>query len=864
MKRYTWKLAIAFIISYVLLMLVVVFAYTQISRNFILNQARKNLVTSGEVIVERLDQQLDFDYQRIQDLIIYLESISIDPYLYLSTNYEDLSILESNYLGFGILDQRTLTVGTETYTYDLNFDLEDFDQKVSIYSFNEAFGEGSDEIYIFFRFDEIIGFFEAKTYVETLLDYKAFESRYLIMSQDNKIQYTSFEATQNFFYDILREENMSESEIDQIKDQIMINQSFVIETSFLGTSSFITLNPLNPLHSIKQFYMVQVYDRDLIIDSMAYLTNILWALFFVIFVLFAGAMVLLFKILENKFHDIEDARITHYYAKPYIVRVTAKGKIKSYNQSFRKLLGDYDIYDHVKDFNIKKEFDMEVIEDVIRRQRAFTAMFELGMHRMVYIRFIPVRSQGGYLLIGDDISNIEGRFDEYRNLALFNKVTHLPNYNSLKQDLQAFFEDKELLEKKNALLALDIVSFSKINLLLGEKSGDRFLVIMSELIDESLEGYPATLYNTVADSFVVFFKDIENYNWVTRWINKIIAIFEKPITIDRNFINSDLRMGIFYIEKDRYEILNPDVAYDNMNLALNHAKESSTHKYFTYDVSLSLIASREQRMESDLAQAIKNQEFYMVLQPKFDNDIEQIIGFEALVRWNNPKYQSESPLKFIEMAEKNNMIIDIGRIVLHETFQIAKEFEKYNIKIAVNVSPVQLLQAGFVNEVISIFEQYELKKHSIAIEITETFLIGSFDLVINKLKLLQKYGFEIHLDDFGTGYSSLQYLKDLPISTIKIDRAFVMDIETDAHSRAIVTMIANLAKTVGLGVVAEGIETDRQNQIAYKSGCNIIQGYLISPPVVKQEAIKLLQAYNIDKSKHVNLVKQVKSREVRK
>lgn len=864
MKRYTWKLAIAFIISYVLLMLVVVFAYTEITSNFIFNQARKNLITSGSVIGERIDQQLDFDYQKIEDLIIYLESITIDPYAYLSSNYEDLTILDQNYLGFGLLDNRTLTVGTDTLTYVPAFDLDDFDQKIAIYSFNEAFGEGSNDTYIFFRFDEIIGFFDAELYLTSLLDYKAFDSSYIIMSDDNQILYRSFDDTRNFFYDILRSDGMSETEIDQIKDQVMEQEAFVIEHSFLGAASFITFNPLNESHSIKQFYMVQIYDRDLIIDSMAYLTNILWALFFVIFILFAGAMVLLYKILENKVNDIENARITHYYAKPYIVRVTAKGKIKSYNQSFRKLLGDYDIYDEVKDFNIKKEFDMEVIEDVIRRQRAFTAMFELGMHRMVYIRFIPIRSQGGYLLIGDDISNIEGRFDEYRNLALYNKVTHLPNYNSLRQDLQAFFEDKEMLEKKNVLLALDVVSFSKINLLLGEKSGDRFLIIISELIDESLEGYPATLYNTVADSFVIFFKDIENYNWITRWINKIIAIFEKPITIDRNFINSDLRMGIFHIEKDRYEILNPDVAYDNMNLALNHAKESSSHKYFIYDVSLSLIASREQRMEADLAVAIKNQEFYMVLQPKFNNDIEQIVGFEALVRWNNPKYQSESPLKFIEMAEKNNMIIDIGRIVLHETFQIAKEFEPYNVKIAVNVSPVQLLQAGFVNEIISIFEQYELKKHAIAIEITETFLIGSFDLVINKLKLLQKYGFDIHLDDFGTGYSSLQYLKDLPISTIKIDRAFVMDIETDAHSRAIVTMIASLAKTVGLGVVAEGIETDRQNQIAYKSGCNIIQGYLISPPVVKQEAIKLLQAYNINKTKHVNLNKQVKAKEVRK
>jgi EAL domain-containing protein (putative c-di-GMP-specific phosphodiesterase class I) len=295
-----------------------------------------------------------------------------------------------------------------------------------------------------------------------------------------------------------------------------------------------------------------------------------------------------------------------------------------------------------------------------------------------------------------------------------------------------------------------------------------------------------------------------------------------------------------------------------MMLALNHAKESSQHKSFFYDVSLSLIASREQRMEADLANAIKNQEFYMVLQPQFNNQDEKIIGFEALIRWNNPKYASESPLKFIQMAERNNMIIDIGRIALHETFQIAKELEPYNIHVSLNISPVQILQAGFVNEIISVFEQYELKKHSISLEITETFLIGSFDLVINKLKLLQKYGFDIHLDDFGTGYSSLQYLKDLPINTIKIDRAFVINIETDAHSRAIVNMIASLAKNIGLNVVTEGIENDKQNQLVYRAGCNIIQGYLISPPVVKSEAIRLIREFNIDHTRSIDLQKAKK------
>ncbi len=854
-----WKLAIAFVISYAILVLVVVFAYTTISSNFIIKQAKENLIQRGEVAAERIDSQLRFDYLKVSDLIDQYEISSPDAAVALNGAALSISVLNDTYQGFGRLNDRTLLVGLDAYTYDSSFGFFDIHQRVAIYSFDEAFGTGPTEPYIFFLIDDIVAFFAADSYIETIMTEFSTITHFGLMTADNRIAYASFDnGSYRYFYDYLRNYQVSESLIDEMKATTSNHVSNVFQANFANEGSFITLNGIDAIHSNKHFYVVMTFNESDVIGSMAYLTNILWALFFVIFVLFASALLVLFKILETKMHDIENAKVTHYYAKPYLVRINRRGKIKSYNQSFKKLLGDYDIYDEIKDFEIKKEFDLEAIEDIIQRQRAFTAIFELGLQRLVYIRFVPIKTTGGYLLVGDDITSIEGRFDEYRNMALYNKVTHLPNLNSLRQDLQAFFMNADELKNYNALVSLDIVSFAKINVLLGEKSGDRFLMIFSELIDESLEGYPSTLYNTNADSFVIFFRNIENYAWVTRWINKVLSIFEKPITIDKNFINIDVKIGVFNIEADRYEILNADVAYDNMLLALNHAKESSQHKSFVYDVSLSLIASREQRMEADLANAIKNQEFYMVLQPKYNNQEERIIGFEALIRWNNPKYASESPLKFIQMAERNNMIIDIGRIALHETFQIAKELEPYNIHISLNVSPVQLLQAGFVNEIVSVFEQYELKKHSISLEITETFLIGSFDLVINKLKLLQKYGFDIHLDDFGSGYSSLQYLKDLPINTIKIDRAFVINIETDAHSRAIVNMISSLARNIGLEVVTEGIENDKQNQLVYRAGCNIIQGYLISPPVVKSEAIRLIREFNIDHTRTVELVKMKK------
>jgi len=860
-KRLTFKLAIAFIITYVLLMVVVVFAYTQISENFIIDQAKENLIGSGSTITKRIDSQFDFDYERLSDLITAYENALLDPIDELYVHQTDLMIQEQNYLGFGLLSGNTLTVEDTTWTYLQDYSDTVVRQPVAIYTLNQAFGVLGDTPYIFFSIDDYIAYFDAATYLDTIISFSTLESQYAIMSSNNTIFYKTFtDSSIRFFYDYLRAENFPEHSIDYLKDAVLSGESIVQQVSFEGVGSFIGFYPLSESYSNEHYYLVQVYNETDILSSMVYLTNILWALFLVIFILFAVAMLVLYKIIEQKSNDIENARLTHYYSKPYIIRINHKGKIKSYNKSFRRLLGDYDVYDYIADFKIKMGESAESLDNVIKQQKSFTILFEIGIGRVVYIRLVPIRTSGGYLLIGNDISHIEGKFDEYKNLALFDKITLLPNLNSLKQDLQVLYDDKDAFTRNNTLLAFDIVAYSKINLLLGEKSGERFLVIISELTKQALEGYPASMYNFDSDVFVVLFKDIENYKWIDRWIEKIISIFDKPITLDKNFIEINVKVGVFHIETDKYEILNPETCFDNMMLALNHAKESTEHKSFIYDVSLSMVASREQRMEIDLANGIKNQEFVMALQPQYNNALEKITGFEALIRWKNPKYVNESPLKFIQMAEKNNMIIEIGRIALHETFMIAKEMEPFDVHISINISPVQILQAGFVTDVISIFEQYELKKHSICLEITETFLIGSFELVINKLKILQKYGFDIHLDDFGTGYSSLQYLRDLPINTIKIDRAFIINLETDSHSRAIVAMISSLAKNIGLVVISEGIENEKQNQIVFKAGCDIIQGYLIGPAVNKVEAIKLVQDYNIDKTKSVNLQKPAKSR----
>ena len=231
----------------------------------------------------------------------------------------------------------------------------------------------------------------------------------------------------------------------------------------------------------------------------------------------------------------------------------------------------------------------------------------------------------------------------------------------------------------------------------------------------------------------------------------------------------------------------------------------------------------------------------MYLQPQMDVKTNEVTGFEALIRWLHPKYQDKSPQEFIELAEQRGHMLDVGKFVITETFKLAKALEKYKVKISMNVSPIQLLQVGFVHSLIEEAKSLELNTSSIAIEITETFLMSNLQIMIEKIKLLKENGFQIHLDDFLTGYSSMVYLKDLPIDTIKIDREFTRYIENSKVHAGIVKTICQLGASLELDVICEGIETEEQFVLAKKFGAKTIQGFYIGKAMPYEEAVELLE-----------------------
>jgi len=570
---------------------------------------------------------------------------------------------------------------------------------------------------------------------------------------------------------------------------------------------------------------------------------ILMVLFFVIiYAVIILFLLIIFKEYEKKYDDVEASKRYYYYSKPFVLRVDESGKVTRYNKTIEEKVANYTQYVSVYDLDIET-LDVDLLEEILR-QKPFTCKFETNSTDTIYVRFLPVKIRGGFYLIGEDTTEQHNLNDFHRNMALYNQITKLPNKNYLGIKLQELFMDKDLMKKKNSLVTFDIVGFKNINKLFGYKIGDETIRTLAQMASDELYKYNHQLFNIELDNFVVLFTNLNKYQDVIDWISAFSSKFERAIEVSGNMFTVSVKAGVFHIEEDKYPNLTSVDAYENVVLAHRKAKESRRFIYSAYDITLGKHFSRQEIMEVDLASAIKKNEFVMNLQPQINNLTNKVVGFEALIRWNNPKYSFESPATFIEIAERNNLIIDIGRYIIEETFMIAKRLEQYNISVSINISPVQLLQTGFVHEVIAAFNKHGLKKGSIIIEITETFLMESLEEIIEKLVLIRNTGISIHLDNFGTGYSSMLYLKDLPIDGISINKEFIKGLNNDHYSKNIVSQIIKLAESLNLKIIAEGVEDQKQNQFLKEKGCNLIQGYLISKALPKEEAIKFMMEYN--------------------
>ena len=427
--------------------------------------------------------------------------------------------------------------------------------------------------------------------------------------------------------------------------------------------------------------------------------------------------------------------------------------------------------------------------------------------------------------------------EKYTYLALHDVLTGLPNRRSLFQDASHSLEQSSA--HLSALIYIDMDNFKYINDTMGHGFGDEFIKKVSERLLRCMTD-DSTLYRLGGDEFIILLAGVQKQSEVESFINKIMRIFKKEFMVHNSTLKISASIGVaLYPEHGR----NIHELIKSADIAMFKAKESGKNRFTTYESKMNQDFSDRMTLEKYLHSGMKKNEFEIYYQPQVDTFSGQITGMEALLRWKSPELGTVPPLKFIPVAEVTRLIIPLGEWVLWQACGFLSELHKNgypDMTISVNISIIQILEADFCEKIIKILEHFKLEPEYLELEITETILIESFDTVLNKLKRLYEYGIGIALDDFGKGYSSLNYIMHLPISTLKIDKSFVDNIFVDAEYNEITCHIINMGKSLGMSIVAEGVENKEQLEYLKKYKCDKIQGYLFSKPLSKADIITLL------------------------
>jgi len=428
----------------------------------------------------------------------------------------------------------------------------------------------------------------------------------------------------------------------------------------------------------------------------------------------------------------------------------------------------------------------------------------------------------------------------------YDSLTGLPNqalfYDRIHQGIERGSRHDEL----SAVLIIDIEMFSQINASLGRAGGDELLKEVAERLNSIVrksDGVSRLSVSRVAgDEFAVLFNDIPRKEQVTWAVKRLLDVVNQPVEIDGNTIHLQCHVGISLYPTDA------DSVEGLLNNAMSAKQYSKKHKseygYQFFDHHVQELSVKHLHLEADLHRAIENDEWTLLYQPKLDVVQREVIGVEALIRWNHPERGLLSPLEFIEFAEQRGLIIQIGEWVIREACRQLRSWMDHgihNCKIAINISSVQLIQADIVHLILQSLEEFKVPPRLFEIEITETILMENVRQAIDSLERLHARGISIAIDDFGTGYSSLGYLKALPIDSLKIDRSFVQDICTDDNDQKIVQTLISMAHSMGMKVVAEGVETPAQYDLIARYAVDEVQGNLLSRPVTAAEIEALMQ-----------------------
>jgi ammonium transporter, Amt family len=525
-----------------------------------------------------------------------------------------------------------------------------------------------------------------------------------------------------------------------------------------------------------------------------------------------------------------------------------KGRILDVNPGFESLFG-YCRTDIVS----KPIAAMIVPSEGSEESRQFFDQLLEGSHRRietvrhtsegdavpVSITGYPVPADAGFsgvFVIYEDISERKAYEDRLRHQAFHDGLTGIPNRVLLNERTERSLARAKRSPYRFALLLMDLDRFKNVNDSLGHQAGDHILKTVSERLKACIREVD-TAARLGGDEFAVLIEDYKETEEVTMIVQRIQDSIAAPIPVCGETVHISSSIGVV-IETRPYEKV--EDIFRDADLAMYHAKGKGKATYAFFETGMHQQALVSRKLESDLRLAVDNQEFELHYQPIIRVDTEELAGFEALIRWQHPRYGMISPDRFIPMAEETGLIIPIGQWVFKEAVRQLQEWRisgliQPSITMNINISARQFLQADLVESIKHVLTEQQVESSAIKLELTESLLMEHPAQAVRKIQQLKQLGLQFVIDDFGTGYSSLSYIHRFPVDALKIDRSFIKNLERGPENLEIIKTIHALASALGLTVVAEGVETDLQLRMLKDMTCNSAQGYRFSKPLAREQ-----------------------------
>lgn len=438
----------------------------------------------------------------------------------------------------------------------------------------------------------------------------------------------------------------------------------------------------------------------------------------------------------------------------------------------------------------------------------------------------------GFRGVGSDVTEQRESSEKIAYLARYDTLTGLPNRLMLNEALGEAMRYAKQWRTRCAFLMIDLDRFKSINDSLGHMIGDQLLAQVSRRLKE-ISGENALIGRLGGDEFAIVIRDASEQGLVEKIARRVIDRLSQPYEIDHHTLYVGASVGSALAPKDGKTV---EELMRNADLALYRAKDDGGSSHCSYEPSLHASAEERRQLEFALRRALERQEFALNYQPVVDANTEQVVSFEALVRWNSTDHGFVSPVKFIPLAEDTRLIVPIGEWVLEQACREAVNWPS-DIKVNVNVSAEQLVEPDFAKMVVRALSVSGLPPARLELEVTESIFLRDADVARGALEQCMALGCSIALDDFGTGYSSLGYLRKLRFNTIKVDRSFVQGASAnDPESLAIIRAVVAMAQSLDLTTTAEGVEDEEQAAMIRAMGCNKIQGYYFGRPMSAADA----------------------------